>query len=459
MLVLLGGAVAAWRLDLGARWFADEPPDPRTEPAAVPPPEGIEVPDLPEPAPVAEPADGGALLLPAVRRAVAAGTADPDLGRSVHVAVSALSGPGAAYVEGSDPFIPASTLKLLTATAALAELGPDHRFATTVVGRGRTLTLVGGGDPLLARTPGDPADYPVRADIVTLAKETAASLRRRGDARRPVSLAYDATLFTGPAENPFWRADYVPDDIVSPISALWVDEGISADGFDRVDDPAADAAAAFAGALRNQGIRVEGDARAARAPARARELASVSSPPLSQIAEFVLEVSDNEGAEVLAHHVGLSVLGEGSFAGGVEGVRQTLAALGVPLAGAVIRDGSGLSRQNRLRAATLLQVLRVAARPDQPDLRAALTGLPVGGFTGSLTFRFAEAPPAGVGRVRAKTGTLGGVSALAGVATDQSGTPLAFVLAADRVKERNTLDAQQDIDNLAAALGACRCSR
>ena len=61
--------------------------------------------------------------------------------------------------------------------------------------------------------------------------------------------------------------------------------------------------------------------------------------------------------------------------------------------------------------------------------------------------------------MRAKTGTLGGVSALAGVATDQSGTPLAFVLVADRVKERNSLDAQQDIDNLAAALGACRCSR
>ncbi len=458
MLVLLGGAAAAWRLDLGARWL-DEPPDPTTEPAAVPPPEGIEVPDLPEPPAVAEPAVGGALLIPAVRRAVAAGTADPDVGRSMHVAVSALSGPGAAYVDGNDPFIPASTLKLLTATAALAELGPDHRFTTTVVARGRTLTLVGGGDPLLARTPGDPGDYPIRADIVTLAKETAASLRQRGDARRPVRLSYDATLFTGPAENPFWRADYVPDDIVSPISALWVDEGISADGFNRVDDPAADAAAAFAGALRNQGIRVEGDPLAARAPARARELAGVSSAPVSQIAEFVLEVSDNEGAEVLAHHVGLSLLGEGSFAGGAEGVRRTLAGLGVPLGGAVIRDGSGLSRQNRLRSATLLQVLRVAARPDHADLRAALTGLPVGGFTGSLTFRFDEAPPAGVGRVRAKTGTLGGVSALAGVATDQSGTPLAFVLAADRVRERNTLDAQQDIDNLAGALGACRCSK
>jgi len=109
VLVLVGGAVAVWRLDLGARWFGDDPPDPITEPAAVPPPEGIEVPDLPQPSPVAEPAEGGRLLLDAVRRAVASGTADPDLGRSVHVAVSPLSGPGAAYVDGTDAFIPAST--------------------------------------------------------------------------------------------------------------------------------------------------------------------------------------------------------------------------------------------------------------------------------------------------------------------------------------------------------------
>lgn len=168
-------------------------------------------------------------------------------------------------------------------------------------------------------------------------------------------------------------------------------------------------------------------------------------------------VSDNEGAEVLAHHVGLAVLDDGSFAGGARGVRQTLAGLGVPLDGAVIRDGSGLSRQNRIRAGTLLEVLRVAA--EQPDLRAVLTGLPVGGFTGSLTFRFDQAPIAGVGRVRAKTGSLGGVRSLAGIATDQSGTPMVFVLAADRIRERDTLDAEQDLDNLAGALGACRCSR
>lgn len=460
VLALVGGGVTAWHYDLADRWLTAQSPDPLTEPAEVPPPEGIDVPDVPEPVAVADPADQGRLLVPAVRRTIAPALTDPDLRRSFHAAVAPLTGPASPeYAAGRGSFTPASTLKVLTTTAALAALGPDHTFATTVVARGRALTLVGGGDPLLRRMPDDPGDLPLRADLTTLAKQTVAALRRRGDAKRPVRLGYDASLFTGPADNPFWENDYVPDDIVSPIGALWVDEGIAADASNRVDDPATDAAVAFASALSAAGLRVRGEPRAARAPARARELARVSSPPLSQIAEQVLAGSDNEGAEVLARHVGLSVLGDASFAGGVRGVRQTLAGLGVPLAGAVIRDGSGLARGNRLRPATLIEVLRVAARPDRPDLRAVLTGLPVGGFTGSLTFRFDEAPAAGVGHVRAKTGTLRGVTALAGVTTDRSGSPMAFVLAADRVRPLDGLDAEQDLDNLAGALGACRCSR
>ncbi len=451
VLLLLAGAGAAHLTGVSERWAPDEPPDPVREPAAVPPPEGMDIAAVPQPEPVADAAEGGPLLRAVVRRTLTGALADRDLGRSVHAEVAPLEGGRPAYSTGSGTFTPASTLKLATVTAALAALGPDHRFETAVVARGRSLTLVGGGDPMLARAPAD--DWPRVADVRTLAKQAAAAL----GGRRPVRLTYDASLFSGPSASPYWRADYIPDDIVSPIGALWVDEGIAADRSERVADPAADAGAAFAAALTAQGVKVRGPVTAARAPAGARSLAVVSSPPLSQIAEHVIEVSDNEGAEVLAHHVGLAVLDDGSFTGGAEGVRQTLADLGVPLAGAVIRDGSGLSRQNRVRAATLLEVLRVAA--GRPDLRAAVTGLPVGGFTGSLTFRFDQAPAAGVGRVRAKTGSLGGVRTLAGIATDRAGTPMAFVLAADRIREPDTFKAEVALDNLAGALGACRCSR
>ena len=456
VLFLLGGAAAAYRLDLVDRWFAGDPPDPISEPAAVLPPESVDVAALPSPAAVAQPADPSRPAPGQVRRALTSGLADRDLGRSVHAMVAGLTGP--VWSTGDDPFVPASTLKLLTATAALATLGPDHRFDTTVVARGRDVTLVGGGDPLLASRPATTDGWPPRADITTLARRTARALRDRG-VRRPVRLAYDDSLFTGPVENPYWRADYVPDGIVSPITALWVDEGRSPSGFGRVADPSAAAAEVFRAALVDQGVEVKGSTVAEPAPPGAKQVASVESPPLAQIVEWVLEVSDNEGAEVLARHVGLAVLDDGSFAGGARAVRRTLTDLGVPLNGAVIHDGSGLSRRNRLRARTLVEVLRVAAQDDRPELRSVVTGLPVGAFTGSLAYRLDDAPDAGIGRVRAKTGTLTGVHSLAGIVTDQNGAPLVFVLAADRVRLRNNLDARQALDNLAGALGACACSR
>ena len=465
VLALAGGSAVAWRTgtlgDLIDRYLTAEQPDPATEPAAVPPPEGVEAPGLPEPEPVAAPASGGTMRPAAVRRALARALADPDLGRSVHVAVADLERRDApAYTEDSatrSTFTPASTMKLVTGLAALEALGPDHRFDTTVVAKGRALTLVGGGDPTLERTP-DQAG-PGVPDLATLARETAESLAEGKKKVKPVRLSYDASLFTGPTENSHWRADYVPDDIVSPITALWVDEGLSPDHSFRVDDPAAEAASVFAAALREAGVPVAGAVTARRAPRAAEEVAAVSSPPLSQVVEHVLEVSDNEGAEVLAHHVGGAVVDEYSFGGAADGVRRTLADLAVPLRGVRIHDGSGLARDNLLSAETLLGVLRAAGDPDRPGLRAVLTGLPVAGFTGSLTFRFDTGPQEATGRVRAKTGSLTGVRSLAGVALDQNGTPLAFVLAADRITYAKTVDAEQALDEVAAELAACRCSR
>ncbi|MGZ4447874.1 MAG: D-alanyl-D-alanine carboxypeptidase, partial [Nocardioides sp.] len=59
--------------------------------------------------------------------------------------------------------------------------------------------------------------------------------------------------------------------------------------------------------------------------------------------------------------------------------------------------------------------------------------------------------------VRAKTGTLSGVSALAGVTTDLQGHPMVFVLMADRVAYEDTDEARTALDRLAASLAACRC--
>jgi serine-type D-Ala-D-Ala carboxypeptidase/endopeptidase (penicillin-binding protein 4) len=270
-----------------------------------------------------------------------------------------------------------------------------------------------------------------------------------------VSVDYDASLFSGPSLSPRWPADYRIDQVVSRISALWADEGVAADKSRRVDDPAATAAADFTAYLTAQGVRVDGTPRDRSTPHGAKEVARVTSVPLSDIVERVLQTSDNQGAEVLARQVGLAVSGRGSFAAGAAGVRQTLVDLGIPLRGARWYDGSGLSRDDRLDPRTLVAVLQLAATGDHPQLRAVLTGLPVASFTGSLADRFDRT--AGGGWVRAKTGTLRGTSALAGLATDARGRVLVFAFVSNHVPDLGTLDAEAALDRLAAALAACRC--
>ncbi|MCD6641081.1 MAG: D-alanyl-D-alanine carboxypeptidase/D-alanyl-D-alanine-endopeptidase [Nocardioides sp.] len=459
VVALLAGAVAAHRFEVGPRHLPWLVADPASEPQAVPPPAGLDLPDWDAPTPAVAAAEPGEVDVAAVERALRRPLRDPDLGRRVNVAVGSLDGDGTGWATGPGTFIPASTTKVLTAAATLQTLGPNARFTTRVVrGQGpREVVLVGGGDPYLASTTPTPEEaagtYPPRADVASLAAAVADALGGRGRVR----VRYDDSLFSGPADNPAWRRDYVRDDIVSPITALMVDGGREADGWHRYDDPSLAAAQAFARALADAGLRVVGAPRPGRADDAAEELAVVEGAPVNQVVERMLEVSDNEAAEVLARHVGLARSGSGTFDAGSRGVVEALAEAGVDTGATRIHDGSGLSRRNVVSAEVLLDVLRAAART--PRLRATLTGLPVAGFSGSLTWRFEDEAPVSRGAVRAKTGTLSGVHALAGIVTDREGTPLVFVVAVDRSPEARKLDAQLAVDHVAAALATCDCSR
>ena len=154
-------------------------------------------------------------------------------------AVTSLAPGAQTWTTGDGRYLPASTTKLLTLGAALQALGPEHTFTTRVV-RGeapREVVLVGGGDPLLASKPltvdEAASTYPARADVATLALQAAEALGGHGRVR----VRYDDSLFSGPTDNPAWRRDYVPDDIVSPITALMVDGGVAPDGLTRPTTP------------------------------------------------------------------------------------------------------------------------------------------------------------------------------------------------------------------------------
>ncbi|MEV8627051.1 D-alanyl-D-alanine carboxypeptidase/D-alanyl-D-alanine-endopeptidase [Streptomyces sp. NPDC051079] len=417
----------------GATGTTDAPGTPRTTRTGDP-----TTPD--RPGRPARPVDWAAVLVPLL--------ADPGLGplRTASV-VDATTG-RQLYGEGAGtPMTPASTVKIATAAAALSALGPDHRIGTTTVGTpdGRTVTLVGGGDPTLDK-----------ARLKALADATARALKTRGAAPGPVRLTYDTSLYRGPALHPIG-----PNENLAPLSALMTDEG-RLDGSHsgpapRTADPAGDTATAFAGLLRAAGVTVQGTPAPGHAPRgpQARPLARTDSAPLADLVERTLTHSDNDLAEALARQTALAHKQPAGADGAAKAVHAELARLGLPLAGARFADGSGLDRRDRVSAALLTGILTRAADPAHPALRPVLTGLPVGGFSGTLAGRFGtDATARGAGVVRAKTGTLTGVNTLAGTVVTADGRLLAFAFLAGRTSSPDT--AQPALDRLSAALAPAR---
>jgi serine-type D-Ala-D-Ala carboxypeptidase/endopeptidase (penicillin-binding protein 4) len=350
------------------------------------------------------------------------------------------------------PHVPASTMKLLTATAALSILGPEHIFKTTVVSPQRgQIVLVGGGDPYLARKAS--ADYPRRGTISALARATASRLRQ--DKIKKVSLGYDAALFAGPAWNPRWPSFYRGS--ASPTSALVIDEGRvgAASPNPRYQDPAKEAATAFSAALSEQGIKVTITQRA-QAPKLAPVLASVSSMPLERIVEHVLMISDNDAAEALFRQAAIGAGKAGSIAEATKVVQSELTELGIWEPGMTINDGSGLSRQTKVPASSMVKLLRLAADNQHPELRAVITGLPVAGVEGSLRVRYFDHESlAGRGVVRGKTGTLNKVRAQAGFVRTTDGSLLVYAFLINRPK--NEYNARVWLDRVTAAISTCGC--
>ncbi|MEU3436268.1 D-alanyl-D-alanine carboxypeptidase/D-alanyl-D-alanine-endopeptidase [Streptomyces sp. NPDC006863] len=362
----------------------------------------------------------------------------PELGDEVAASVVDTATGEQLYGRGATtPMTPASTIKIATATAALSILGPDHRIATTAVlsPDSRTLTLVGGGDPTLSR-----------AALRAMAADTADALREED--RDSVRLRYDVSRYAGPVLHPIG-----PNENLAPVTALMVDEG-RADDTDRgpaprTDDPAGDAARTFAAALRKAGVEVTGAPGEARAADEARTVATHRSAPLSALVERTLTNSDNDLAEALARQTAIAKGESASFAGARRAVTNELKKLELPVAGARFADGSGLDREDRVTPALLTALLARVADPDRPGLRPVLTGLPVAGFSGTLGGRYA--PDAdGTGLIRAKTGTLRGVNALAGTVVDRRGRLLAFAFLASG--SRHAAEAEPALDALATAL-------
>lgn len=352
--------------------------------------------------------------------------------------------------------VPGSTAKVLTGAAALLTLDPGDGFVTRVLAGSEpgTVVLVGGGDPTLTALPdGETGTYPAPARLAELAEEV------REAATVPVErVVVDLTRWSGPELAEGWAPGDVRGGFVTPIVPLMLDGGRDDPALQdgpRTTEPALEAGRALAELLDAD----PDETAAGTAPSDAARLGAVTSAPFSVLVEHMMRSSDNVLAEALAREVALVRGGEPTFAGAAE---ETLAAIrqaGFDPTGAVLRDGSGLSRQDRVPARLLGSLMAAAAAPADDDtefLRPIVTGLPVAGGDGTLDDRFAADSTAEEGRgvVRAKTGTLTGVSSLAGVVVDADGRLLVFALMSNGV---NPATVRPLLDAMAADLSACGC--
>jgi D-alanyl-D-alanine carboxypeptidase/D-alanyl-D-alanine-endopeptidase (penicillin-binding protein 4) len=303
--------------------------------------------------------------------------------------------------------IPASTQKLPVAATALAQLGADHRFTTTVVAASDPVDgtidgdmyLVGGGDPLLS------SDWYPTSNLERYAVTTPTSLDRLADdvAAAGVTvvtgdLVGDGSRYDDEFYAPGW-GNGVAGLEAGPYDALMVNDARVLGDDLKSNDPNEAAAREFARLLGERGVTIQGSAVSGAAPAETSPIASIASAPMSDVVAEMLGNSDNNTAELLVKELGVADSGTGSRDAGLDAVRAQLDEWGVDTAPIVLADGSGLSPDNRLTCSALLTVLQREAS-DSPVGQ----GLPVAAETGTLAEVFTDHAVAG--RLTGKTGTL-----------------------------------------------------
>lgn len=368
------------------------------------------------------------------------------------------------YAEGQDqPVVPASAVKILTAVAALQTLGPDHRYTTAAVtrplqGERAAVVLDAGGDVMLG-TGANAEEANGRAGLGTLAGQTAQALKDRGTTGTVV-IGVDDSGYEGPGESPDWSSDIVTSGNASTVQpiATYGGRAYPSRHTDRLHDPALYAAEVFRRELTAQiealGLDLTVEAEVVRDALKGRGtvLAGVESAPLAEQMTYMLQTSDNQVAEATGRNLALAAGEPGSFEGAALAIEDTLVDVGVDTEGLELVDASGLSGANRVSAAQLTAALQVASA--DPDLQAAVTGLPAAGKEGTLADRMVGT--AAEDAVRAKTGTLSSVASLTGTVQTEDGRALLFSFIANG--QPGVLDnARFAVDRAAVVLAGCGC--
>jgi D-alanyl-D-alanine carboxypeptidase/D-alanyl-D-alanine-endopeptidase (penicillin-binding protein 4) len=349
------------------------------------------------------------------------------------------------YARNPDrPLIPASNLKILTALAAVAKLGPDDAFVTAAkaapsarIGPDGTLNgtlhLVGAGDPLIA-TADYIATFRNQPQIYTPFERLADQLVDAGLRHIAGGVMGDESRYDTQRYIPTWKPRYITDSEVGPASALLVNDGFTQFKPKRVAaaSPPAHAAALLAELLKSRGVLIDGPTGESVVPAGAATISELRSPPVREVVAEMLKESDNTTAELLVKELGRRQGGGGTTAAGLKAMRDVLAEADLPVAQLANVDGSGLDRSDRATCGLLIAALATGDSRTGP----VQAGLPTAAKDGTLALRFRSHPAAG--RLRAKTGSLDGVVGLTGFMDPPANTnaaPLAFSLLANELPQ------------------------
>jgi serine-type D-Ala-D-Ala carboxypeptidase/endopeptidase (penicillin-binding protein 4) len=423
-------------------------PEPQPEPQPEPEPE-------PDPRPV--PAE---LVPPSPLRTctIASQAADPRLGQFQAYVIDIATGDTLFDRDGAVAQPAASNMKVLTAAAALAALGPDYRLTTRVVAGDEpgTVVLIGGGDVTLsALPPGEESFYPGAPKLADLAAQAVqAHAAAHPDEPAITRVLLDASYF--PDEDRWdssWNRSLQTIGYASEVTALQVDADRAnprVQESPRSTDPVGRAGQAFAQALSAAG-NPGGAPTVERGTASAgAQLASVQSQPMAQLMQRMVLDSDNSLADaigrVISRHYGLG----GTTASLTDAFVLALGSYGIATDGLVVRDASGLSNLNQIPPAYLAQLFTVIER--SPELQVITRSLPVAGQSGTLRTRFGGANAAAAGQVAAKTGWIDNVFTLSGLMTASDGTRIAFSLYA---LGPVNFSAREALDTVTTAIYGC----
>ncbi len=370
-------------------------------------------------------------------------------------------------------FVPASIAKLFTCAAALDSLGPEYQFETRVLkDDAGNLYILGAGDPSL--------------DLHAL-EDLARQISLTAEKHFAKDLVVDNSLFDNIVSGPGWMWDEGLNYWNAPIDALLVDhscvslwirpnevkqppEIVIQSGSDYVvvdntaitsdekgeleveraplarenkievrgvlapsapaclfrvpvEVPHQYAAHLFQKCLQNQGITFDGTTHVGKAPKGAKVIATHQSLPLSVLIRRALKDSDNLTANCFFKKLGQALEGiPGTWQNGSKAVRSFLHDRArLDTSEMVLLDGSGESRYNLASPHQMVQFLRWVSSQFMigPEM---LTALSLNGIDGSLKARM----PKIRGKIRAKPGTMTGISSLAGFVEAEDGEVLAF---------------------------------